>query len=219
MVVKLSAEQRFGPPPAPLVDGRWQIYRLTRADAEALMRQGLIPEDATTELLSGMIVLKDRAATGQEPTMIGLDHKRCVELFSDLRSRVNNERRHVESQQPLVCSDVHQPEPDFMVVRGTLTDLPDLPTVADVYCVVEVADSSYERDTGEKLRAYAEAGVRQYVVVNLRNRTAEVYTEPDRAARTYPTPQIIPENGVLSVRIGEDEFLDVALRTVLPPRA
>ena len=216
MVAKTPADQRFAPPPAPLLDGRWHIYRLTRFDAEALMRQGLIPEDATTELLSGMIVLKDRAARGQGPQMIGFDHRKCVERFSDLRTRISDARRHVETQQPLVCSDIHQPEPDFMVLRGTLADYAELPTAADAYCVVEVADSSYERDTGEKLRGYAWAGVAQYVVVNLRNRTAEVYANPDTAAGTYPPPQVVAETGTLSLRVGEAEFFDVPLRDVLP---
>ena len=48
-----------------------------------------------------------------------------------------------------------------------------LATAADAWCVVEVADSSYERDRGEKYRAYAAAGVEQYIIINLRNRTAE----------------------------------------------
>jgi Uma2 family endonuclease len=180
------------------------------------MRKGEIPEDASTELLSGMIVLKDRAVTGQDPTKIGLDHTKCGECFSDLRTRINNDQRHVESQQPLVCSDIHQPEPDFMVVRGTLADAADLPTAADAYCVVEVADSSYERDTGEKLRACAEAGVQQYIVINLRNRTAEVYTNPNAKERRYPPPQVVGEDGVFSLRVGENEFFDVALSDVLP---
>jgi hypothetical protein len=216
MVATISAAGRFAPPPAPMVDGRWQIYRLTRTDAEALMRQGLIPEDATTELLSGMIVLKDRSATGGDPQMIGKGHVVCVEHLSDLRGRISNGNRHVESQQPLVCSEIHQPEPDFMVLRGTLEEYTDLPTAADAFCVVEVADSSYERDTGEKLRGYAWAGVQQYVVINLRNRIAEVYTNPDLVAGTYPPPQIIPDSGILSLRVGDAEFFDVPLRDVLP---
>jgi hypothetical protein len=216
MVAKIPTAGRFAPPPAPMVDGRWQIYRLTRTDAEALMRQGLIPEDASTELLSGIIVLKDRSATGGDPQMIGKDHVVCVEHFSDLRSRISNSNRHVESQQPLVCSDIHQPEPDFMVLRGTLADYEDLPSAADAFCVVEVADSSYERDTGEKLFGYAKANVQQYIVSNLRNRTAEIYTNPDSVAGTYPPPQIIPDSGILSLRVGDAEYFDVPFRDVLP---
>ena len=92
----------------------------------------------------------------------------------------------------------------------------DLPTAADAWCVVEVADSSYERDIVEKRTAYARAAVRQYVVINLRNRTAEVYTNPDPAAGTYPPPQIVAAGESLLLRIGEAETFTIRLTDVLP---
>src|SRR4051794_9486919 len=217
MVAKSSLAEQFVTPPAPMLDGRWQVVRVTRTQALELMRQGFLHEDASTELLSGIIVLKDRSARDQDPKMIAKDHGTCVERLSDLRTRINTERRHVESQQPLVCSDIHQPEPDFMVLRGTLGDYRrELPTASDAFCVVEVADSSYERDTGEKLIGYAKAGVQQYVVINLRNRTAEVYTSPDTTAGTYPPPAVIAEGQTLSLRVGDGERFDVALANLLP---
>jgi hypothetical protein len=206
---------RFVPPPEPFVAGRWRVPRFTRSDAEALVRLGIVPEDASTELLHGLIVLKDRSAVGQDPEMVGKDHTKCVERLSDLRRRINGPTRHVRSQQPLVCSDTHMPEPDFMVLRGTLDDYADLPTAADAYCVVEVADSSYERDTGEKLIGYAKAGVRQYVVINLRNRTAEVYSDPDPVAGRYPPPKVVGAGESLVLRIGEGESFAVRLSELL----
>jgi putative restriction endonuclease len=199
-----------------MMDGRWRVVRFTRADAEALMRMGIIPEDASTELLDGLIVLKDRSARGQEPDMIGKDHTKSVERLSNLRTQINDAPRHVRSQQPLVCSEIHQPEPDFMVLRGTLDDYADLPTAADAFCVLEVADSSYERDSGEKLIGYARAGVQQYIILNLRNRTAEVYTNPDTAAGTYAPPQVITERESLSIRVGEAEHFTIPLTDLLP---
>jgi hypothetical protein len=204
------------PPPEPLLDGRWRLARFTRHDAEVLLRMGVIPEDASTELLNGLIVLKDRAATGQDPTMIGQGHRKCVERLSGLRTTIDTVARHVESQQPLVCSETHVPEPDFMVLRGTLNDYTDLPTAADAWCVVEVADASYERDSEEKLAGCARAGVAQYIIINLRNRTTEIYTNSDQAAGTYPPPQVIPADGHLSLRVGETETLTIPLGQVLP---
>ena len=208
--------RRFVPPPPPFVAGRWRLPRFTLSDADALMRLGIIPEDATTELLDGLIVLKDRSAVGEDPAMIGKDHTKCVERFSDLRQRINSADRHVESQQPLVCSETHVPEPDFMVLKGTLDDYTDRPLAADAWCVVEVADSSYERDTGEKLAGYAEAGIAQYIVINLRNRTAETYTGPDSAAKTYLPPRIVGENELLDLRLGDVEYCSVMLVDLLP---
>ena len=216
MVAKSSLAEQFVTPPAPMLDGRWQVVRFTRADAEAMMRLGIIPEDASTELLSGLIVLKDRSARDQNPTMIGRAHRKCVVRLAKLRSAIDDDRRHVESQQPLVCSETHVPEPDFMVVRGTIEAYEDLATAADAFCVVEVADSSYERDAGEKLRGYARAGIVQYIIINLRNRTAEVYANPDPVAGTYPPPRIVAEQQSLDLRVGDAESFTVPLADVLP---
>jgi hypothetical protein len=213
---KSALADRFAAPPEPLITGRWRLIRLTRKDADAMVRMGIIPEDASTELLNGWIVLKDRSARDQDPSIIGQDHRKCVERFSALRKAIDNVHRHVETQQPLDCSDTHVPEPDFMILRGTLDAYVDLPTAADAFCVIEVADSSYERDVGEKLGAYAKAGVQQYVIINLRNRTAEVYTNPNAAAGTYPPPQIVAEGETLHLRAGEDEVFAFALIEALP---
>ena len=190
--------------------------QFTRHDAEAMMRAGIIPEDASTELLNGSVMLKDRSALKEDPMTIGTDHSVCVENFSDLRSVLNNAARHVKSQQPLVCSNTHLPEPDFMVLRGARKDYTDHPTAADAFCVVEVADSSYERDAGLKLVAYARAGIQQYIIINLRNRTAEVYMNPNQNDGTYPPPQIVSAAGELSIRVSVDEEFAVSLATLLP---
>ena len=208
--------ERFVSPPQEFLDGRWKLPRFTWSDAQALVRLGIIPEDASTELLHGAIVLKDRADRGQDITMIGKGHRKAVERLSALRKLIDNDRRHVESQQPLVCTETHVPEPDFMVLRGTLDSYADLATAADAFCVVEVADASYERDAGEKLTGYARAGVVQYVILNLRNRTAEIYAGPDASAGTYPPPVIVTAEGSPSLRVGDGETLDVPLRDVLP---
>jgi hypothetical protein len=208
--------ERFVSPPELISSGHWRLVRFTHADAQALMRMGIIPEDASTELLNGMIVLKDRSARDGDPMTIGNDHRVCVERFSNLRNRINNETRHAESQQPLVCSEVHVPEPDFMVLRGTLQSYTDLPVAADAFCVVEIADSSYERDAGTKLAGYARAGVEQYIIINLRNRTAEVYMGPDTAAGTFAAPLTLSAGDSLSLRVGESDRLEVPLIDVLP---
>jgi Uma2 family endonuclease len=180
------------------------------------MRMGIIPEDASTELLNGMIVLKDRSARDGDPMTIGNDHRICVQRFAKLSARIDNELRHVESQQPLVCSDIHVPEPDFMVLRGTLESYTDLPVAADAYCIAEVADSSYERDSGTKLVAYARAGVEQYIIINLRNRTAEVYMSPNESTGTYAAPLTLSVNDSLSLRVGDIDRFEVPLSELLP---
>src|SRR5690349_18498685 len=135
VATKWTIADRFMLPPKPFLAGRWLLPRFTRHDAEVLVKVGIIPEDAATELLNGAIVLKDRAASGEDISMIGQGHRKCVELLSALRKSIDSTVRHVESQQPLVCSETHVPEPNFMVLRGTLNDYTDLPAAADALCV------------------------------------------------------------------------------------
>jgi Uma2 family endonuclease len=216
MVATTSIAKRFVPPPPALLDGTIRLHQFTHQDAQALMRMGIIPEDATTELLDGMIVLKNRAARGQDPMTIGNNHRRCVVRLTALNKRIDNAMRHVESQQPLICADTHAPEPDFMVIPGAVEEPSEPAVAANAFCVVEVADDSYERDAGMKLHGYARAGVQQYIIINLRNRTAEVYTTPDTAAGTYPPPHVVSADGELRLRVGDNEFLPVPLRDVFP---
>ena len=190
--------------------------QLTRHDVERFISQGYIAEDGSTELLDGLIVLKDRSERGQDIVSVGPRHRRCVERFSELRSTINAANRHVETQQPLVCSETHTPEPDFMVLRGRLEDYEDLATANDAYCVLEVADSSYERDAGVKLAGYARAGIQQYIIINLRNRTAEVYTQPEPQGGRYALTQIVQADQPLLLRVGEDDYFSVALSALLP---
>jgi hypothetical protein len=185
--------ERFISPPEPIIAGRWRIFRFTRSDTEALVRMGIVPEDASTELLHGMLLHTDRAKLGEDPLSVGEDHTLCVEALSDLRTKINNSDRHFRSQQPLICSDIHEPQPDFMVLRGALKSYTQKPTAGDALCV----------------------GIVQYVIVNLRNRSAEVYTHPDPAAGTYPPPQIIAD-GTLSLRIADAQMFSLPLNDLLP---
>ena len=218
MVVNRPANAlRFVSPSAAVLAGSARMLTFTRVDLAALSRMGLVPEDASTELLDGVIVHTDRAATGEDVLRVGREHRIGVERLSNLPTRINTDARHVQSQQPLACGEDREPQPDFMVVRGRVEDVgEDGPTAADVWCVVEVADSSYERDVGVKLVIYAQAGVWQYVVLNLRNRTAEVYEGPDAVAGTYPPPRIIAGDGIVDLRIGNGEFFSLPLSDVLP---
>jgi Uma2 family endonuclease len=212
-----SVIDKFVTPPASVLRGDARLLKFTREDTAVLVRLGIVPEDASTELLDGLIVHTDRSARGEDVWRIGRVHRITTERLANLRTQLNSEVRHVESQQPLACNDTLEPQPDFMVVRGRLDEIgDDGPSAGDVFCVVEVADSSYERDSGVKLTGYATAGVPQYVIINLRNRTAEVYANADPSTGTFTTTLIVQENEMLSLRVGEGELFNVPLASVLP---
>ncbi len=56
------------PPPASwLANRRMSQVLLTRQDVETMMRSGIVPEDATTELLHGVLLHTDRSHVGENP--------------------------------------------------------------------------------------------------------------------------------------------------------
>ena len=83
----------------------------------------------------------------------------------------------VREEKPIALDDESEPEPDLAVVPGTHRDYlgghPARPVL-----VVEVAETSLASDRGDKGSLYARGRIADYWIVNLVNRTLEVYREP-----------------------------------------
>jgi Uma2 family endonuclease len=82
-------------------------------------------------------------------------------------------------QDPVVLDDWSEPEPDLAVVRPDPLDYgAGHPTVADIFLLVEVADSSLKYDCEVKALAYGKAGVLEYWVVDVVGRRLHVFRSP-----------------------------------------
>jgi hypothetical protein len=183
-----------------------------------MIRAGVLPEDSTIELLDGLLVYRDRGDANWGPGMAsGPDHDLCIANITALIPQLNTGDRHMRVQSGLRLSGSYTPVPDAFLLRGGPRAYAGrLPSASDVLCLIEVADSSYARDAGEKLAAYAAAGVPQYVILDLRRRLAEVYGGPDTAAGTYSPPLVVMADGALPLRVGDGETVAVPLAELLP---
>jgi Uma2 family endonuclease len=83
----------------------------------------------------------------------------------------------VRQQGPLVLGEDSEPEPDLLIVPGSWQDYRKHPTAAQVLLLIEVADTTLRTDRGSKAALYAEAGVADYWIVNVRARALEVYRD------------------------------------------
>jgi hypothetical protein len=195
----------------------WGPVTFTVDDTLSMVAQGILPEDASIELLNGSLVYRDRFDLKGGEVVAGIEHDYVVTALSKLSAAIDNGQRHVRTQTTLVCTEKHAPIPDGMILQGNLAAYRQrLAVAADALCVIEVADSSYERDRGEKLIAYAQAAIPQYVIINLRDRTAEVYVSPDQASAAYSEPMIIAADQELQLRVGAAEYFTVKLADLLP---
>ncbi len=193
------------------------LFKFTAADWPVLIEAGILPEYTTVELLGGLFVYRDCGDSKGQSGVSGLGHDYAVRTIAKFDRHVDTPDRRLVTQITLQLEDVHTPIPDAMVLRGPPTAYRARhPNPADVLCLIEVADSSYAGDAGEKRTAYARAGVPQYVIVNLRDRTAEVYAGPDVAVGTSPPPRVVQGGGATFLYVGDGETVAADLATLWP---
>jgi len=85
----------------------------------------------------------------------------------------------VRGQNPLRLSAFDEPEPDIVLADRTRLDARRHPRPAETILVVEVSDSSLRYDRDTKLPLYAEAGIAEVWIVNLRDNVVEVHQKPN----------------------------------------
>jgi Uma2 family endonuclease len=121
---------------------------------------------------------------------------------------------HVTDQEPITTAD-SEPEPDVVVVRGSLRDYRERhPSPEDIALVVEVADATLQRDRTLKLRVYASAGMVAYWILNLPERQLEVYSDPSEQG-DYRGRVVYTESEAAPVVIEGQEVGRIAVGDVL----
>lgn len=174
----------------------WTVEQYRRA-----IETGVVAEDTSVELLDGFIVRKDRAKAGENPMTIGDRHRIAVLRLAHAAPLFEPLGCFLQTQQPISLPPINEPEPDAAVVRGRIDDYLDHPPLSgDLFCVLEVADSSLSLDLGPKLRAYATAGIPQYVVADLVNDRVLSHEEP--AGDSYSRVTVLTRGETLQVRAG-----------------
>jgi Uma2 family endonuclease len=142
-----------------------RVRPLKRAEFELLVHEGLFGEERI-ELLGGAIV----EMSPQDPR-----HAATVTRLAEALARVVGPDELVRVQLPFAASDESLPEPDIAVVPRK--DYDDAHP-ATALLVAEVANTSLGKDRSLKSDVYAQAGVPEYWIVNLGERTVEVRTSP-----------------------------------------
>jgi Uma2 family endonuclease len=152
--------------PAAWHDVMADLRPLKRSEYDRMVGEGMF-DDERLELLWGVLVKK--MSPQRAP------HASTVSRLTRLLTGLLRERWQVRIQLPLALSDESEPEPDAAVVAlGDYDD--EHPTSA--LLIVEVADSSLRIDR-RKAELYASAGIIEYWIVNLEERTVEISSAPE----------------------------------------
>lgn len=152
-----------------------RVRPIRRIEFEKMAEAGLFAGERV-ELVYGVIV---RMAPK------GPLHESALQRLTRLLVRALDTRAVVRIQSSFAASDGSEPEPDVAVVP---TGEYRAAHPSEAHLLVEVADSSLDYDRTTKARLYAECGVPEYWVVNVRDGLVEVHTEIVERAYTRVRP-------------------------------
>jgi Uma2 family endonuclease len=148
--------------------GPERVRPLRRREYEQLVGLGVFA-DERVELLRGVLV----AMSPQ-----GEPHSRITAWLAHRFARALDIARYdVRSHSGFAASVDSMPEPDISVSRRTARG----GHPSEALLLVEVAETSLAKDRSIKTEIYAQAGVPEYWIVNVRKRAVEVLTRPSRS--------------------------------------
>lgn len=147
-----------------------KLRQITVEEYDAMIENGVFDEDDKVELLNGAIV---------EKMPKGPKHSAITNKTAKLFFRVFDALATVRVQDPIILDDYSEPEPDIIVAILREDEYETAhPRPEEIHLVLEVSDSTIGYDRNTKGDAYARAGIRQYLMLNVQEKTLEDYREP-----------------------------------------
>lgn len=147
-----------------------KLRRITVEEYDAMIESGVFDENDQVELLNGAIVEK----MPKEPKHSAATYRIAKIFFS-----IFTEDTITRVQDPILLDGFSEPEPDIILAMPRADEYENShPTPEEIFLILEVSDSTLGYDRNTKGEAYARAGVRQYLVLNVPEKTIENYREP-----------------------------------------
>lgn len=185
------------------------IWRLSVGQYHDMIEAGILTDDDPVELLEGWLVPK----MPKNPP-----HRLSTQITREALTRLLPPGWYVDAQEPITTQD-SELEPDVVVVRGERRHYRDRhPGPEDIALVVEVADTTLQRDRTAKRRLYARAGIPTYWIINLLDNQLETHEVPQGAEEQadYRERRIYSVLDEAPVMIAGREVARLAVRDLLP---
>lgn len=188
------------------VDGTFNPYRLRVDDYEKMVEHGIFDEDEKIELWEGVLVTMSPK---------GSKHANAVRRIDRIIEKKLGEKIVFSAQDPIRLDDFSEPEPDVALLVPPIENYDDRhPTPKDIYLVLEIADTSIEKDR-RKAMNYARNGICQYLLLNLNTNEIEDYREP--SADGYRFRKIYAESESFNLVAFSD--IEIKVSELLPPKS
>lgn len=161
---------------------------------------GILSDSERVELIAGQIIKKAAKGTPHRATV--------TRLWKLLEVRLGD-RVLVCPQEPVQLSDYSEPEPDIAVLRPDPLYYEDRhPIPSDIYLLIEVADTTLNKDCQVKAIAYGQAGISDYWVLDINARQLHVFRDPGLDG--YRTHEVLSDRDTLAPIAFPDINLNVS---------
>lgn len=172
----MSQATLYTPQPTGLAPKRWTI-----AEYHQIIASGIITPETPVELINGQII----EMVPQQPP-----HAATTDEGGDYLKALFAGKAKVRVQLPITLPPDSEPEPDFAIVRIDPNLYRDHhPGPDDIYLVMEVADSTLQKDRQYKTQLYAQAAIPEYWIINLKQNQVIVYRQLQNGV--YQTEQTL----------------------------
>lgn len=154
--------------------------RFTVDDYYRMAEAGILKPTDRVELIEGEIV---------EMSPVGDRHAMAVNRATMVFARGLGDKVVVSVQNAVRINRYNEPQPDVVLIRPREGFYGDRhPRPEDVVLMIEVSDTTLKFDQNVKLPIYAQNGIREVWIFDLRKDVIHVYREP--AGRSYAVCEI-----------------------------
>lgn len=175
------------------------IRRFNVKEYYRMAETGILDPDERVELIAGQIIPMSPKGTA---------HRAAVKRIEKLLENRLRDRVLVFTQDPIRLNNYSEPEPDIAVVMPDPLFYEDHhPIPEEIYLIIEVADTTVDRDTNFKAKLYASSGIRDYWVLDVSDRRLFVFREPSEIG--YQSQAILSETETISLLEFDDCHITV----------
>jgi Uma2 family endonuclease len=152
-----------------LTTAKWSLD-----DYHLMISSGII-DGRSLELINGEII---------EMAPEGVSHSYYCRGTAKYLRLILGDRAEISEAHPITLPNDSEPEPDIAIVRTPDTLYQNRhPLPADIFWLIEIANSTLAKDLGIKKDIYARSGIPEYWVMNLQ--TLELVVFRDLAGNEY----------------------------------
>ena len=145
------------------------LAKWTIDEYHSMIEAGLL-DNRQVELLKGKIV---------EMPPEGEAHAYFSSEAEDYLRNLLKNRATIRSGKLITLPNNSEPEPDIAIVQKLGREyLTHHPYPENIFWLIEYSNTSLEKDSNVKTKIYAEVGIKEYWVVNLKKRQLVVFREP-----------------------------------------